>query len=116
MIRISLDESGNFEREKESLVVGGILFDDADEEGETERELERIKRYLKRITDSLNVEYPKFLHERESMTSTEKKKVYKVKEQVEKTIASFIQNGTYNNEPVLESRRKGSYRLFCYIT
>ena len=118
MITIALDEQGDFENfegklDKAPVFIGGVIYDDVDADGEYNNEKERLYRYLKHVCASVNCKYPVDLHF--SSKGNNGSKVKQVKTKFSETIKEFLEKGTWNNEPILNEKRKGKYYVFASI-
>lgn len=123
MLTISLDEQGNFEEESDKpMFIGGLLYDDLEEEGEEQEERKRIAAYYKNVMRDVgeNVTYPQDLHsdgDRQRDTDV----IKPVKNKVSETLPEFIARGTYAGKDLTDdhnkklSPRKGRYHLFVLL-
>lgn len=134
MYRLALDEYGDFEgirKERKPVFVGGVLFDDAKEEGEIAREEQRIRAYYEMILREVSEEigkkltYPVGLHVGKADSPEELKAsntiVSKVKSIITDTLGEFLQNGTFRNQPLKGEdgkvcpNRLGKYYLYTIL-
>ena len=116
MLTISLDEAGSFDSgmkaEKKNgsktTLIGGIVFDDKNVEGEVARERQRIEAYYKRVVKAvcdggIQAQFPTDLHRGSNTDNSAKEGA--VKNHVSRTLAQFIQKGTYKDQ-ILERKGK----------
>ena len=99
MIKISLDECGDFEnikgeREETPVFIGGVIYDDYGHDDEKYIEQRRISAYYKSVCRDVGGEcsYPQDLHCDGNVSRN--RKVGKVKERVNETLGEFLQKGT----------------------
>ncbi len=126
MITISLDEYGEFEKqENKPLFIAGVIFDDGEEEEKTiedKIERERIRAYYKKVIASAGegLSYPQDLHSNGDL-KRDHDVIRLVKAKVQDTLAEFMNEGTYNGEPLCDDNgkkirtRKGKYHLFVML-
>lgn len=117
MLTIVLDESGRFEnlknkKQKEPVFIGGVLYDDRGEQGETDREQKRLETYFRHICDSVGVGYPRGLHFTQNKENEDS--VIRVKEKFNQTIKEFLCDGTWSGEPIM-GRRQGTYYIYAML-
>ena len=95
MITISLDEQGDFEglkeKKNEPVFIGGILYDDRDDEADFENEKKRIEQYLRAVCEQVGAIYPQDLHVGDSRNG---KKVRMVKIRLGETLNEFFSSTT----------------------
>ena len=120
MITIALDEQGDFENIKNELdtapvFIGGIIYDDMGNENDYKNEKKRLKEYLKKICESVNVKYPIDLHYHSKNGVNNGSKVRRVKERFDHTIADYLEKGTYEGDNLIDGSRIGTYRLFVNL-
>ena len=124
MITIALDEQGDFEGLYDKdltgapIFIGGVLFDDFDEEGEFEREKRRIHHYLRGVSETVGASYPVDLHMNQRGNNANR--VRKVKSKIAETLSEFMRQGVCksiegNYKEKLEKlpKRKGKYYIFA---
>ena len=131
MITISLDEAGVFEKNynqtgnySKTTLIGGILFDDLNNDVEISNEMKRIQAYYISVINQANenkkgleAKYPQDLHYK-NMANADKVKY--VKDTVRKTLPEFLKNGTFNSKQLLYDgstlpERKGKYRICAIV-
>ncbi len=123
MITISLDEQGDFEglkeKKNEPVFIGGILYDDRDDEADFENEKKRIEQYLRAVCEQVGAVYPQDLHVGESRNG---KKVREVKIRLGETLNEFFYRGTCpaGNGGAAErlnrmETRRGKYHIFAMV-
>lgn len=118
MITIALDEQGDFENlkgnlEKAPVFIGGIVYDDSDEETDYENEKKRLQKYLKNVCLSVGCRYPQDLHY--SSDGSNSQNVAKVKVKFTDTIKEFFELGTWNNTDIISTPRVGKYYIFASL-
>ncbi len=118
MITIALDEQGDFENlegnlEKAPVFIGGIVYDDSDEETDYENEKKRLQKYLKNVCLSVGCRYPQDLHY--SSDGSNGQNVAKVKVKFTDTIKEFFELGTWNNADIISTPRMGKYYIFASL-
>ncbi len=118
MITIALDEQGDFENlegnlEKAPVFIGGIVYDDSDEETDYENEKKRLQKYLKNVCLSVGCRYPQDLHY--SSDGSNGQNVAKVKVKFTDTIKEFFELGTWNNADIISTPRIGKYYIFASL-
>lgn len=127
MITISLDEYGEFENEdNKPLFIAGVVFDDREqpEEKAIEDRIERdrIRAYYKKVIENAgeNFLYPQDLHSNGDL-KRDHDVIRPVKQKVKETLSEFINEGTYDGEPLCYENgkkiptRKGQYHLFVML-
>lgn len=137
MILLSLDEYGDFEKnDKMPLFIGGVLFDDGEDNYEEMTERERIASYYEKAISDAKAKYrneisdggkwedafcyPTALHS-EGNKERDTKVVRLVKEKVSATLSEFLTEGTYGGMKIqgkngkLLPPRKGEYHLFVML-
>ncbi len=138
MIKIALDEAGTFEASEEkkkidsgksvdTTLIGGILFDDKNIEGELDYERDRVESFYKAVIDEVNngiskasekVKYPDYLH---YIYGRNNKPVNKVKEMVARHLKEFLQDGTFEGAKLKNVQhldipdRKGKYTICAVV-
>ncbi len=125
MITIALDEAGKFEVAKRggndslTTLIGGILFDDKDVEGEFEAEKKRIEAYYRAIISSVNEQnpelhasYPMDLHSRNGKNDH---KVKPVKMKISETLPEFLQSGLFEGKALTYEEQELEARNGKYI-
>lgn len=96
MITIALDEQGKFEEFYETgtdgnpVFIGGIIFDDYEDDKEYRQEKERIHHYLKAICEEAGATYPADLHVNNTGNAA---KVRQVKMRIAETLSEFLISG-----------------------
>lgn len=132
MLTISLDEAGVFDagqtpglHDSKTTLIGGVLFDDLDSEGETDAEKERIKAfYIAAVEEankrekSLGATYPSSLH---SGGSSDNNTVKCVKKIIDAALPEFFKTGTFKGNDLKDGSgnviqdRKGIYRICAVV-
>ena len=121
MITIALDEQGDFENfngviDAKPVFIGGVVYDDGDCVGELDLEKKRIDKYLEKVCDSVNCQYPVDLHYTEDCNrNNNSENVKLVKQTFKKTISEFLTYGTYDGEELLQFSREGKYYIFASL-
>ena len=135
MLIISLDEYGDFEglkKKNEPIFIAGLIFDDKDIAGEEIIERKRIKAYYEAvITEAAqNADVPAMFSYPEALHSNgdslrDHNVVRPVKQLVGKTLAEFIQKGTYKEKKLQWTNaydivrdfrsRRGEYHVFAIL-
>lgn len=96
MITIAMDEQGKFEEFYETgtdgnpVFIGGIIFDDYEDDKEYRQEKERIHHYLKAICEEVGATYPADLHVNNTGNAA---KVRQVKMRIAETLSEFLISG-----------------------
>ena len=130
MLTISLDEEGKFDTGRKSnksdsktTMIGGILFDDCDKEGELENERKRIEAYCRSVINDVMTKnrgifasFPGSLHSNGNNGNV----VRLVKMKLSETLPDFIKHGTYANkclkyDNVEISPREGRYSICAVV-
>ena len=120
MITLSLDEYGDFEglqNGRRPVYIGGVLYDDADEDGEQFRESLRIRGYYqmavreaaKGSEDPGKFRYPEALHSNGDK-DRDRNVVRPVKELIRNTLPEFLKNGTFQGRRISYIDRTGTRR------
>lgn len=120
MITLSLDEYGDFEgleKKHQPVFIGGVLYDDADEDGEQYRESCRIRGYYqmavaeaaKDAEDPGEIRYPEALHS-DGNKGRNHNIVRQVKEVIRDTLPEFLKSGTFRGQRIAYSDRNGHRR------
>lgn len=117
MITIALDEQGDFENlegklNREPVFIGGIVYDDVDDETDLVNEQVRLERYLKRMCLEAGGRYPNDLHVASHGGTSNRETVKQVKTRFGLTIKEFMEHGTWNGRELLQEARKGKYYIF----
>ena len=138
MITISLDEAGVFEQSKnstnldsETTLIGGILFDDKDIEGEFSAEKHRIEAYYLAVmekaaqgNEELKLQYPEDLHvrtvKRKGAEWKNTNNVRLVKKTVTTTLPEFMATGTFEGKQLIYNEkelppRQGEYTICAVV-
>lgn len=135
MIKISLDEYGQFEEYVDSTpmptYIAGLLFDDNDVADECERERKRIEAFYSTVIAEAGAtaqyytnefKYPQALHADSAKPKNYNHFVVKpVKTLVSDNLSEFLRAGTYKGRPLLQRNgrpfpaREGSYKLFTCL-
>ena len=107
------DEQGQFEDSNYQgpLFVGGFLYDSPSEK-DVENERERILQFFEKACNNTGTVFPTNLHPRFPKDMP----CIRTKEEYIKHFAEFIINGQYNNVPLTNEERKGSYRFFIHLS
>jgi hypothetical protein len=122
MITISLDEQGAFEQSENSggndtVMIAGIVFDDAGDPEEVEREKSRIREFFENVCHECGSVYPNDLHlqpgqgERVSY-------VARTKEKYRRTLPGFLKDGTYERMQIRSDDGKvrlGTYYVYAMV-
>lgn len=120
MFTIALDEQGDFENlqqklDKNPVFIGGIIYDDKENNDDYENEKIRLQKYLQWVCESVQCNYPQDLHFYKNAKGNNGKKVAAVKKQISRTIKEFIENATWNNKEIISPKRIGEYFVFASI-
>ncbi len=130
MLTISLDEAGKFDSgrigqkwESKTTLIGGVLFDDLEIDGELENERKRIEAYCRTVINSVTLEnrgilalFPDSLHSDGQNGST----VKAVKIKIAETLGEFIDKGTYAGKELeyddtVLAPREGRYAICAIV-
>lgn len=115
MLTMALDEAGVFdagqvatEKDSKTTMIGGFIFDDMNNEEETETERERIRAFYEAVIEEVSHQnpefsfsYPKSLHVGNGSTDAE---VKKVKRKISDKLPEFIKRGTYSGKALINRR------------
>ncbi|MBP3784653.1 MAG: hypothetical protein J6I68_15570 [Butyrivibrio sp.] len=120
MITIALDEQGDFENLKhklrsEPVFIGGIIYDDAGDSDDYDREKNRLQKYFKNVCSEAGGNYPRDLHYWSSGGTNNSHIVGAVKTKFGETIEEFLENGTWKGSDILHEQRKGKYYIFASL-
>lgn len=120
MITIALDEQGDFENLKhklrsEPVFIGGIIYDDAGDSDDYDREKNRLQKYFKNVCSEAGGNYPRDLHYWSSGGTNNSHIVGAVKTKFGETIEEFLENGTWEGSDILHEQRKGKYYIFASL-
>lgn len=118
MITIALDEQGDFENlvgklTKAPVFIGGVVYDDCDEDVDYDNEKKRLQKYLKNVCLSVGCRYPQDLHY--SSEENNGQNVAKVKTKFTETIKEFLELGTWNANDIIPEARLGKYYIFASL-
>lgn len=118
MITISLDEQGVFENNVspagDIVMIAGVVYDDAGDSYDVEREKSRIRKYFGTVCQKVRTVYPQALH----IGHAQDNKVKAVKEEYSATLGEFLKEGTYRGQAVLSSDEKpraGKYYVYALV-
>lgn len=118
MITIALDEQGDFENLTGKLTttpvfIGGVVYDDYDEDVDYTNEKRRLQKYLKNVCWSAGCRYPQDLHF--SSDENNGQNVAKVKTKFAETIKEFLELGTWCGQDIIPESRLGQYYIFASL-
>jgi len=118
LITIALDEQGDFENlvgklTKAPVFIGGVVYDDCDEDVDYVNEKKRLQKYLKKVCSSVGCRYPRDLHY--SSEGNNGQNVAKVKTKFTETIKEFLELGTWNASDIIPEARLGKYYIFVSL-
>lgn len=106
MITIALDEQGDFENlegklAKAPVFIGGVVYDDREEDADYNNEKNRLQKYLKQVCFSVGCRYPQDLHY--SSETNNGQNVAMVKAKFTETVKEFLEAGTWDGSAFCQS-------------